>query len=47
MVRVAAEQLSDSPGLPVGETEGAVDRLIGCFEARAKALYGEAAAAAQ
>ena len=25
----------------------AVDRLIGCFEARAKALYGEAAAAAQ
>ena len=31
MVRVATEQLSDSPRFSVGETECAVERLIGEF----------------
>ena len=31
MIRISAEQLADSPRFPVGETESAVERLIGKF----------------
>jgi len=40
MVRVSAEQLSDSPRFPVRETENAVERLIGEFRQVVQCIRG-------
>ena len=40
MVRIPAEQLSDSPRFPVRETEGAVERLIGEFRQVVQCIRG-------